>query len=100
MKKIAVVESFFEPHHKQQIEAAAAKYGYAVDYYQVYRSTKKTSGFKKIYTTKDANEKSVINFRDVKPNTTYWYKIRGVRYVDGKNVYTPYTKISIKTKKK
>ena len=74
--------------------------GYAVDYYQVYRSTKKTSGFKKIYTTKDANEKSVINFRDVKPNTTYWYKIRGVRYVDGKNVYTPYTKISIKTKKK
>ena len=33
MKKIAVVESFFEPHHKQQIEAAAAKYGYAVDYY-------------------------------------------------------------------
>lgn len=33
MKKIAVVESFFEPHHKQQLEAAAAKYGYAVDYY-------------------------------------------------------------------
>ncbi len=33
MKKIAVVEKFFEPHHKQQIEAAAAKYGYAVDYY-------------------------------------------------------------------
>ena len=33
MKKIAVVESFFEPHHKQQIEAAAAKCGYAVDYY-------------------------------------------------------------------
>ena len=33
MNQIAVVESFFEPHHKQQIEAAAAKYGYAVDYY-------------------------------------------------------------------
>ena len=33
MKKIAVVEKFFEPHHKQQIEAVAAKCGYAVDYY-------------------------------------------------------------------
>lgn len=33
MKKIAVVEKFFEPHHKRQIEAVAAKYGYGVDYY-------------------------------------------------------------------
>lgn len=33
MKKIAVVEKFFEPHHRRQIEAAAAKYGYTVDYY-------------------------------------------------------------------
>ena len=73
--------------------------GFAVDYYQVYRSTKKTSGFKKIYTTKDSKEKSVINFRDVNPNTTYWYKIRGVRYIDGKLVYTPFTKISVKTGK-
>ena len=70
-----------------------------MDYYQVYRSTKKTSGFKKIYTTKDSKEKSVINFRDVNPNTTYWYKIRGVRYIDGKLVYTPFTKISVKTGK-
>lgn len=73
--------------------------GYDVDYYQVYRSTKKTSGFKKIYTTKDSKEKSVINFRDVNPDTTYWYKIRGVREINGKLIYTPYTKISVKTKK-
>ncbi len=33
MKKIAVVEKFFEPHHRQQIEAVAGKYGYTVDYY-------------------------------------------------------------------
>ena len=73
--------------------------GYDVDYYQVYRSTRQTSGFKKIYTTKDSKEKSVINFRDVNPDTTYWYKIRGVREIDGKLIYTPYTKISVKTKK-
>lgn len=34
MKKIAVVEKFFEPHHRRQIEAAAGKYGYTVDYYE------------------------------------------------------------------
>ena len=33
MKKIAVVEKFFEAHHQQQIEAVAGKYGYTVDYY-------------------------------------------------------------------
>lgn len=33
MKKIAVVEKFFEPHHMRQIESAAARYGYGVDYY-------------------------------------------------------------------
>ena len=70
-----------------------------MDYYQVYRSTKQTSGFKKIYTTKDSKEKSVINFRDVNPNTTYWYKIRGVREINGELIYTPYTKISVKTKR-
>lgn len=73
--------------------------GYDVDYYQVYRSTKKDSGYKKIYTTRDSKEKTVTNFRDVKPNTTYWYKIRGVREVDGELIYTPFTKVSAKTKK-
>ena len=33
MKKIAVAEKFYEPHHIRQIDAAAAKYGYTVDYY-------------------------------------------------------------------
>lgn len=33
MKKIAVVEKFFEPQHQRQIEAVAAKHGYTVDYY-------------------------------------------------------------------
>lgn len=33
MKKIAVVEKFFESHHQQQIETVAGKHGYTVDYY-------------------------------------------------------------------
>ena len=33
MKKIAVVDKFFEEHHLQQIGEAAEKHGYAVDCY-------------------------------------------------------------------
>lgn len=85
--------------NKVTIEWKKKNTGYDVDYYQVYRSTKKSSGYKRIYTTRDSKEKSCTNFRDVKPNTTYWYKVRGVRVIDGETVYTPFTKVSVKTKK-
>ena len=35
MKKIAVYDNFTEPKHRQQIDATAARYGFAVDYYAV-----------------------------------------------------------------
>ena len=101
VEKTTVVSAKATELSGQQIKVEWKKKnsGYDVDYYQVYRSTKQTSGFKKIYTTKDSKEKSVINFRDVNPNTTYWYKVRGVREINGELIYTPYTKISVKTKK-
>lgn len=101
VEKTTVVSAKATELSGQQIKVEWKKKnsGYDVDYYQVYRSTKQTSGFKKIYTTKDSKEKSVINFRDVNPNTTYWYKIRGVREINGELIYTPYTKISVKTKR-
>lgn len=77
--------------------------GYAVDTYQIWKSTKKSSGYKKIFTSSDAKKKYYINTKDVKKNTTYWYKVRGIRKVtmsDGTVItaYTPFTKVSIKTK--
>ena len=101
VEKTTVVSAKATELSGQQIKVEWKKKnsGYDVDYYQVYRSTKQTSGFKKIYTTKDSKEKSVTNFRDVNPNTTYWYKIRGVREINGELIYTPYTKISVKTKR-
>ncbi len=72
--------------------------GYGVDCYQVWRSVKKSSGYVKIYTTSTGTRRYYANSKGIKPNTTYWYKIRGVREVNGENVYTPFTKISIKTK--
>ena len=83
--------------NKVRIDWKKKNTGYDVDYYQVYRSTKKSSGYKRIYTTRDSKEKSCTNFRDVKPNTTYWYKVRGVRVIDGETVYTPFTQVSVNT---
>ena len=73
--------------------------GYRVDNYQIWRSTKKSSGYSKIFTSSNATNKYYINTKGLKPNTTYWYKVRGVRRVDGKLVYTAFTKIQVKTAK-
>lgn len=73
--------------------------GYGVDYYQVWRSERKSSGYKKIFTTKDAKKLSYLNSKDIKSGKKYWYKIRGVRYVEDKPVYTPFAKVSVVTKK-
>lgn len=71
--------------------------GYAVDTYQIWRSLKKSSGFKKIFTSSNATNCYYINTKNITPNTTYWYKVRGVRTVCGETIYTPFTKIQVKT---
>lgn len=57
---------------------------YGVDSYEIYRSAKKTSGFKKIAstTTSSYTDKSLAL------NTTYYYKVRGVQKVGSKVFYT------------
>ena len=73
--------------------------GYRVDTYQIWRSTKKSSGYQKIFTSSNATNKYYVNTKGLEPGTTYWYKVRGVRTVDGKLVYTPFTKIQVTTEK-
>ena len=64
---------------------------YAVDKYQIYRSTKETSGFKSVAT----KAKSVSTYKDttVKKGKTYYYKVRGFRTVNGKKVYTQWSPV-------
>lgn len=71
--------------------------GYAVDTYQIWRSTKKSSGYVKIFTSSNATNCYYINTKSVKANTTYWYKVRGMRKICGETLYTPFTKLQVKT---
>ena len=70
--------------------------GYKVDYYEVFRSTKRYSGFGKaaFYTTKNAENTAktwYVNTKSLKEGTRYYYKVRGVRMLDGKKVYTQWS---------
>ena len=70
--------------------------GYKVDYYEVFRSTKRYSGYGKtaFYTTKNAENPAktwYVNTKDLKTGTRYYYKVRGVRMLDGEKVYTQWS---------
>ena len=62
----------------------------AADGYQVYRSTKRNSGFgtKPYFTTKN---KTYKNTKSLKKGTRYYYKVRAYKVVDGKNVYSDWS---------
>ena len=68
--------------------------GYAVDKYQIFRSTKRYSGFgnKAFFTTKQGGLTGWYkNTKQLKKGTRYYYKVRGVRTLDGETVYTQWS---------
>lgn len=58
--------------------------------YEIYRSTKKKKGYKKIKTAKKA---AVVKYTNKKltKKKKYYYKIRAYKIVDGKKVYSSYS---------
>ena len=70
--------------------------GYKVDAYEVYRANAKNGKYVKLYTTKNAKKRSFTNGRNLQAGKTYYYKVRGVRTVDGKKYYTKWSNISAK----
>lgn len=63
--------------------------GYKVDYFQVYRSTTSGEyGDEPFFTTADGTKNSYKNNKDLVDGTRYYYKVRGVRVIDGKTYYT------------
>ena len=60
----------------------------AADGFQVWKSTKHSSGYKKAFTTTKTSYK---NTKGLKKGTRYYYKVRAFKVVDGKNVYSDWS---------
>ena len=75
--------------------------GYKVDYFEFYRSVKKNSGYgtTAFFLTKDGSWSKYLNTKSVKKGNTYYYKLRGVRIIDGKKYYTQWSNKAWRTVK-
>ncbi|MGN0659800.1 MAG: hypothetical protein ACI4LA_09345, partial [Emergencia sp.] len=74
--------------------------GYKVDYYEVWRSKgdKKHFGTSAFYTTrKNGLTGWYRNTKSVKKGVRYYYKVRGVRIIDGQKYYTQWSKTIYRT---
>lgn len=55
--------------------------------YQIYRSTKSSSGFKKVYTT----SKNSFKTTSLTKGKTYYFKVRAIKTIDGSTYYGHYS---------
>ena len=62
-----------------------------LDGYEVYKSTKRYSGFGKIPYFKTTTKKNYINNKELKKGRTYYYKVRGYKVVGDQKIYTPWS---------
>ena len=84
--------STFSKKNNIQLKWTKSK-GYKVDYYEVFKSTKRFSGFgtKAYYKTSTGTKNTYINTKELKKGTRYFYKVRGVRVINGEKVYTQWS---------
>ena len=59
--------------------------------YQIYKSQKRNSGYKKCFTT---SKQTFTNTSGLKKGKTYYYKVRGYKYLGGKYYYTAWSNVS------
>ena len=60
--------------------------------YKIYRSTKKSGGFKCVKTVKKGSTVKYVN-KNLKKGQNYYYKVKAYRTVDGKKVYGAYSSV-------
>ena len=67
--------------------------GYKVDRFEIYRSVKKNSGYgkKAFFATGNGEVSTYLNTKNLRRGKTYYYKLRGVRIIDGQKYYTQWS---------
>lgn len=88
-KVIIKGKSFSSKTRKVTLRYAASGYDGKLKGYQISRSVKKTSGYKKTGSTVKTKWTSK-KFKKVK--RTYYYKVRGYKIIDGRTYYTKWSK--------
>lgn len=76
--------------------------GFKLDYYEVFRKAGKNGKYGKtaFFTTKkNSTSVSYKNSKSLKKGVRYYYKVRGVRIVDGQKVYTEWSDVASKVAK-
>ncbi|MCM1256346.1 MAG: Ig-like domain-containing protein [Roseburia sp.] len=74
---------------KKQVKISWKKVS-GVTGYEVYRSTKKSSGYKKVTTIKKASTTSYTN-KKLSSKKKYYFKVRAYKTVNGKKLYSAYS---------
>lgn len=98
--KATTIKAWSERTNKGIKVSFKKSYGFKVDGYEIYRSTKKgTFGEKPYYVSKNAKAKYLHNTKNLKKGKMYFYKVRGYRTVDGEKVYTQWSNQAIRRAK-
>ena len=63
------------------------------DGYEIYRSSKKNAGFKKVGVIKKAKQVSIVDKKTIKKKETRYYRVRAFAKVNGKKVYSDYVTV-------
>ncbi len=63
----------------------------AADGFRIYRSTKANKGFKLYFDTKSPEKTKYKNTKNLKKGTTYYYKVRAYKVVDGKTYFSDFS---------
>ena len=75
-------------------------YGYKVDYFEIFKSTKSGNyDSKPLYTTTDGTKRTMKNTSNLVSDTRYYYRVRGVRVIDGTKYYTKWSNEAVRTYK-
>lgn len=79
---------------KKKVKVSWKKTGAAVESYEIYRAKVKKGKYVKVRTVKKSGATGYTYLKKLKKGKTYFYKVRGVKTIDGQKYYTKWSNIA------